>query len=80
MCIRFAQWATGFDQAEGSEKNLMAPHGPRPIARHLHAGAWPTQNTNLEALGAVPAVNIGLPNPQRNGHHGSIPHIRRTLR
>ena len=41
---------------------------------------WPTQTTGLDALGAVPAVNIGLQNPQRNGHHCSIPHIRRTLR
>ena len=34
---------------------------------------------DLDALDDVPDVNIGLPNPQRNGHHGSIPHIRRTL-
>ena len=41
--------------------------------------ACPTQTADLNALAYVPDVNIGLPNPQRNGHHGSNPHIRRTL-
>lgn len=55
---------------------LMVPT-PSPVA--CMRLAWPTTTPDLNALGYVSEVNIGLPNPQRNGHHGSNPHIRRTL-